>query len=58
VITRVDFEFGLNEKVNTLSGVAGLITVLAFDSGGKQYYVVTEEGGSWFEESHLTKREP
>jgi len=52
----VNFKFNLSDKVKTpVSMDTGIITMLAIDEGGIQYYIVTQFTSNWWSESKVTK---
>lgn len=51
---KVEFKFDLEQKVKTPFGDDGFVSMLAFDDGGKQYFVKTASDDKWFKESQLT----
>ena len=55
-MTTINFKFGLDQKVKTALGAEGLVTMLGYDDGGNQYYVLTtsEATTRWYKEKHLT----
>jgi len=57
----VNFKYAVDEKVVTpLSDAVGIVSMLGFDEGGKQYYIITNDKGlsdRWWREKLLTKPE-
>jgi hypothetical protein len=51
---EVTFKFTLDQQVKTPFGDLGVVSMLAVDDGGNQYYVKTATGGNWFKESQIT----
>ncbi len=51
---QIDFKFDIDQKVKTPFGDEGIITMLGYDDGGKQYYVKTAQNDQWFKENQLT----
>jgi len=50
----VDFKFVIDQRVTTLFGEEGVITMLAYDDSGVGYYVKTKEhNDNWFKEKDL-----
>ena len=56
---KIKFKYNLDDKVLVpLTDKEGLITMLGFDGGGIQYFVVTADKGlnnKWWEEKHVSK---
>lgn len=50
---KLEFEFELDQSVTTIFGEKGIIMMLGFDEGGKQYYVKTKTNSQWFKEKEL-----
>jgi len=53
---KVEFEFGIDETVETPFGDRGIVTMLAVDDSGKVYYVKTANNSQWFKEKELERR--
>ncbi len=51
---RVEFNFEIDQKVQTMFGSLGVIRMLAYDKEGIQYSVLTEKGHDWFREDEIT----
>lgn len=54
-MTKVEFKFDLDDKVETLIGDKGIIHALGYDERGTQYDVVTKHGEAWYKEKELIK---
>jgi len=53
---KVSFKFGIDEIVKVkFSGEKAIISVLAFDDGGINYYVKSNNDGQWWREDQLEK---
>lgn len=50
----VEFKYKLDQGVNTPFGDKGIVAMLAFDGGGKTYYVKTSNIESWYKEEELS----
>jgi len=53
----IEYAFSLDQMVITPFGEIGLVAMLGYDDGGKQYYVKTKENDTWYKESQLKKSE-
>lgn len=47
------FLFVLDSRVTTPFGAKGIVKMLGYDEGGKQYYIKTEKNSGWFKETDL-----
>ena len=58
-MSKVEFKYNLDDEVNVpLTDKPGMITMLGFDEGGIQYFVVTADKGlsnKWWKEKQVTK---
>lgn len=50
---NVTFKFTIDQNVTTPFGEPGIVSMLAVDSSGINYFVKTKVGGDWFKESQL-----
>lgn len=50
----VEYKFDLDQKVKTPFGDEGIVSMIGFDEGGKQYFVKTSNNGQWFKEDQLS----
>lgn len=51
---RVEFKFDMDDRVMTAVGTEGIVKMLAYDHGGKQYAVSTAQvAWTWFQEDQL-----
>lgn len=51
---EVSFNYDIGDRVKTPFNKDGIVRMASVDDGGKQYFVETESGGSWFKEKELT----
>lgn len=54
-MTRVEFKFMLNQRVETPFGEQGMIQMMGIDDGGKKCFVITSCNETWFNEAELKK---
>jgi len=54
---KVDFKFKLDEKVITVFGDNGIVSMLGVDDGGIVYYVKASNNSDWFKEKNLKRAE-
>jgi hypothetical protein len=52
---QIDFRFSVGQKVTTPFGEVGIVRMVAADSEGKQYSVLTKQGQPWFLEKELSE---
>lgn len=53
----VKFAFTLDQKVITPFGDEGIVSMLGYDDGGRQYHVKTRETACWFKQTELKPAE-
>ena len=53
IMLKVEFKFEITQRVRTPFNEIGIVDMLAFDIGGKQYYVKTKSTNTWFREDEL-----
>lgn len=51
----IEFNFDLGEKVKTLFGDDGVVSMCALDGEGKVYFVKTSTNDQWYKEKQLSK---
>lgn len=54
-MNTVNYLYNMDQKVKTPFGEEGIVSMLAYDDGGNQYFVKTAKSSDWFKEAHLTK---
>lgn len=56
---EINYKFDMDDKVKVpLTDAEGMITMLGFDDGGRQYFVITTDKGlndKWWREDKLSK---
>ncbi|MFA6100445.1 MAG: hypothetical protein WC750_06290 [Patescibacteria group bacterium] len=50
---ELNFLYEIDQRVITPFGEDGIVSMLAYDDGGKQYYVKTKDASNWFKEGQL-----
>lgn len=55
-MTTVNFKYILDEKVITSFKEDGIIKMMAYDDGGKNYYVQTAASSGWYKEKELSSK--
>jgi hypothetical protein len=54
----VEFKFDIDQKIRVKKiGFIGIVSMCALGRAGNDYYVQTEKGGDWFNESLLESAE-